>query len=164
MKFDQCGAMRINRFFNACQFRISDSDKFCWGCYGNNAQILDATVPLKNKPRQFKAGAQIIIDTATHTVFEISVADYTWNKGKGRAFKWYNPEYSLIHDVEAARRGVEHADQAWDNVNYKRTNEATVLRHIKSLFGPAPRKKKKKASAPRKLAKAFKRKKAVGRR
>jgi hypothetical protein len=41
--------------------------------------------------------------------------------------------------------------------------EAAVLRHIKSLFGPAPR-KKKKASAPRKLAKALKRKKTVSRR
>lgn len=160
MTFDHCGALRINRFLNACRFLITDSAKFCWGCYGNNAQILEATIQLPNK--EFKCQAQIIIDTVTHTVYEISVADFKWNKGKGRAFKWYNPQYSLIHDVEAARRGVEHADQAWDDVNYKRAREPDVLRHIKSLFGPTRR--KKKASAPRKLAKAFKRKKTVSRR
>jgi hypothetical protein len=160
MTFDHCGALRVNRFFNACRFLITDSAAYCWACYGNNAQILDATIRLPNKPREFKCTAQIILDTVTHTVYEISVADFRWNKGKGRGFKWYNPDYSLIHDVEAARRGVEHADQAWDNVNYKRTREAAVLRHIKSLFGPAPR-KKKKASAPRKLAKALKRKQIV---
>ncbi len=162
MRFDNYGAMLVSRFFEACRFRISESDKYCWCCYGKNARIVEAVLPMPKKSREFKCSAQIIIDTNNHTVFEISVADYTWNKGKGRAFKWYNPQYSLIHDVEAARRGVEHADQAWDDINYKRTREATVLRHIKSLFGPPPR--KKKASTKRKLAKAFKRKKTVSRR
>ena len=162
MKFDNCGAMLVSRFFEACRFQISESDKYCWCCYGNNARIIDAVLPMSKKLNEFKCSAQIVIDTVTHTVYEMSVADYTWNKSKGRAFKWYNPQYSLIHDVEAARRGVEHADQAWDEINYKRTREATVLQHIKALVGPAPR--KKKTSTKRKLAKALKRKKTVSRR
>jgi hypothetical protein len=174
-KIDHCGFEQLARFFQACKYTIDSAEKYCWDCYGRNAVIIDASRigprPQKDDPRAtgFIAGAQIIMDSVTSTVFEISVCDYVSCKGKGSAYKWYNPQYSLFHDLEASRRGLaKETHQAWDKVDYKKTTANAVLGRITKLFAqskPKPKRKpKKKLSAPGKFAKALKRKKTVRRR
>lgn len=170
IKIDHAGMTRMVEFFQACNYRIQEVTQFLWNCYGKNAIIIDAVYDQQRRPgtsAKVTASAQMIIDKRTHEVFEISAADEV----KNAAWKWYNPAYSLLHDLEHQRRVGRlegalkyHVDQAWDVVNYKRTTDTAVLKRIRTLFSPQvnPRKPKKKAStARRKLVKASKRKKAV---
>ena len=171
IKIDQRGFDQLERFFRACNYMIDGAEKYWWDCYGQNAVIIGSSRygsrPQKQAPQAlgFIAGAQIIIDRVTNTVFELSVTEYVSRDGKGSAYKWYNPAYSLRHDIEAASRGINQPYQAWDDVDYKKTTEEDVMRRITKLFAlPKPNPKKKKISAARKLVKAGKRKKAVRRR
>lgn len=168
IKIDHAGMARTVEFFRACNYSIQEVVDFCWECYGKNAVIVEANYESRDrKTGEFwiTAGAQMIVDKRTHEVFELSLYD----AAKDVAYKWYNPTYSLAHDLEASRRGIPagEIDQAWDKVNYKRTTDRYVLKHIRTLFNPPVKKrkpKKKASTARRKLVKASKRKKAVSRR
>jgi|GEM_PF-5119069 len=174
IKIDHAGVARIAEFFRACNYSIQEVVDFCWDCYGPNAAIVDAihegVVDKKLRVFGIVASAQMIIDRRTQEVYEMSVADnQALNNaigGKGVAYKWHNPAYSLAHDLESARRGIpaKDLDQAWDNVQYKRTSDTAVLKRIRTLFNPPVKKrkpKKKASTARRKLVKASKRKKAI---
>lgn len=166
IKIDHAGLARITEFFRACNYSIQEVVDFCWSCYGDNAAIVDAVYEAKHQGIfGIVASAQMIIDRRTHEVFEMSVCDT--REKKEAAFKWHNPAYSLAHDIEASRRGIEQVDQAWDDVNYKRTTDRFVLNRIRTLFNPPVKKrkpKKKASAASRKLVQTRKRKKAVSRR
>ncbi len=173
IQIDHAGVARIAEFFRACNYRIQEVTQFLWNCYGKNAIIIDAVYDQQRRPgtpAKVTASAQMIIDKRTHEVFEISAADEV----KNAAWKWYNPAYSLLHDLEHQRRVgrlegalTYHVDQAWDVVNYKRTADTAVLSRIRTLFNPPVKKrkpKKKASTASRKLVQASKRKKVTGRR
>lgn len=166
IKIDPAGIARLAEFFRACNYRIEEVTQFLWDCYGRHAIIVDAIYEQRRPPKfaaEIGASAQMIIDKRTQEVFEISCADSV----KNVAWKWYNPAYSLVHDLEASRRGIDQVDQAWDEVNYKRTTEAAVLKKIRTLFNPPVKKrkpKKKASTARRKLVQTSKRKKVAGRR
>lgn len=177
IQINHAGIARIGEFFRACNYSIQEVVDFCWDCYGPNAAIIDAVhegiVDKKLRVCGIVASAQMIFDRRTQEVYEISVADNCAINnavgGKGIAFKWHNPAYSLAHDLESARRGIpaKDLDQAWDNVQYKRTSDTAVLERIRTLFNPPVKKRKPKrkaSTAGRKLMQAGKRKKAVRRR
>lgn len=163
IKIDHAGVARVAEFFGACNYRIEEVTRFLWDCYGKNAIIVDAICYQQRRPGTLApvaGSAQIIIDRRTNEVFEISVADEV----KNAAWKWYNPAYSLIHDLEASRRGIDQIDQAWDNVNYKRSTDTSVLKRIRTMFNPPVKKrkpKKKASTSSRKLVQASKRKKTA---
>lgn len=169
VKIDQCGLDKLADFFAACNYAVTDSESYGWECYGNNARIIDA---IKWEPHgrdlpgsKIVGAAEIIVDTATHTVFEIAVAEFTSRNGKGSAYKWMNPSYKPAHDREASRKSVPPY-QAWDNVNYKLTTTREVMTRIRALFQPPTKKRKpKKKPAPqKKYLQANKRKKTTRRR
>jgi hypothetical protein len=56
---------------------------------------------------------EIVFDTKTQTVYEVSAYDFT----NDRAYRVINPGYAKAHAEEAATRGVD-MNTAWDGVDY----------------------------------------------
>lgn len=65
----------------ATKFKISNSVKYTWKCYGENANHLDFNSNFKN------VNASCVFDTKSQIVYEVSL--YVGEK----AYRWLNPEF-----------------------------------------------------------------------
>lgn len=96
----------IKDFLETTQYKIAESSRFLWDCYGKNARILSS--------EEFKIySAQIIFDTETQTVYEATVCDYK----NDRAYRLIHPDYKEAYVKEGEERGANY-NQAWDDVEY----------------------------------------------
>lgn len=74
------------------QYKITNSERFWWNCYGHNARIIDFNFQqydkLNEKVKQ-DAELSVVFDTVTQEVYEVSIHDYV----KENYYKLVNPEY-----------------------------------------------------------------------
>ena len=85
--------LKLKDFLNVVDFRVTDSGKFLWPCYGENALALDSW-----NGKHDKEGMSIhcIFDTETTCVYEMQAWDYSRN----REYRWIDPDYvNAYHNV-----------------------------------------------------------------
>lgn len=87
-------------FMECTDYRISDSGKFMWDCYGDNAMGIDYW----NGEYNNGVDVNIVYDTKTGFVYEMQAWDYA-NK---REYRWIHPGYIEGHAAEALKRNVDH--------------------------------------------------------
>lgn len=98
----------LERFFNTCEFRITEGSEYMWSCYGDDAYCLDSW-----NGEQDGHSFTVIFDKKTQTVYELQAHDYTHN----RAYRWINPDFKTEFDQEAEQRG-SNSREAWDDLEY----------------------------------------------
>jgi hypothetical protein len=97
----------LERWLNAVKYDISEGYKYHWHCYGANVRAY----LLEDENREY--GAEIVFNTETLTVYEVSAIDYV----KGNAYRIINPEYADAFRHESESRGFD-PDEAWEDVKF----------------------------------------------
>lgn len=100
--------LTIKNWMNVVNYRISEGSTYGWKCYGENAHSLSSWDQKYNG-----VSSEIIFDTVTEEVYEVSVCDYS----KNRAYRYINPKYADMQKSECDDRKVKY-ECAWDDVNY----------------------------------------------
>jgi len=98
----------LKEWMELVNYRITEGSPYGWDCYGPNTHMLDSW-----NGDQDGYSFTIVFDTKTQVVYEVQAHDYVNN----RAYRVINPEYKEQYVAHAASMG-EHADQAWDDVDY----------------------------------------------
>lgn len=81
-------------------YRITESGKFMWSCYGDNALGIDYW----NGRYEGGVSINVVYDTKTAFVYEMQAWDYDNN----REYRWIHPGYVEGHAKEALERNVDH--------------------------------------------------------
>lgn len=98
----------LKDWMEAVNFRISEGGEYGWHCYGTDAYDLSSW-----DGDQDGHSSNIIFDTKTQEVYEVTVCDYQ-NK---RAYRLINPTYKDKYDSESEDHNVDE-NQAWDDIQY----------------------------------------------
>lgn len=96
----------IEDFLQTVNYRITGGSDYGWRCFGANARFLDS------EAGRDQAGASMIFDEVTQTVYQVTAHDYR----QQRAYRWTHPDWVDQHQQEMTNRGIP--DQAWDTVAY----------------------------------------------
>lgn len=96
----------LKDFLDCTDYGITESSKFLWDCYGDNALSVEYW-----DGRCDEAGsASIVIDIKTGTVYQMEVWDHT----NLREYRWINPEYFEVYRTESERRDLDYRNSADD--------------------------------------------------
>jgi len=98
----------LKDFMEATDYKITEGSDFTWDCYGSNAHSLDSW-----NQDQVGHTVNVVFDTITQEVYEMSVCDYSNN----RAYRWMHPAYIEDYLNEAKSKCI-NAYMAWDEVNF----------------------------------------------
>ena len=101
----------MQEFMEVVEYRITEGSEYTWNCF-----------PIGSKPYSLSAwngehdgwSFNIIFDTVKQTVFIVEACDYKNN----RAYRLINPDYKTDYEEYAKRNDSEHANQAWDSVDF----------------------------------------------
>lgn len=102
----------LKDFFEATGYRITEGSEWNDAAYGPNAYSLECW---NGKHDDGGHSAQVVFDTGTQVVYEVSVCDFQTS----RAYKFVNPEF------DKADEAID--DIAWDEVMYARTYDGEDL-------------------------------------
>lgn len=100
----------IKQWMETFNYRITEGDKYGWGCYSHSSYSLSAW---NGKHDDGGWSGTIILDTDDQTVYEVEICDYTNN----RAYRIINPDYKKEYYKEAKYHNAD-ADIAWDDVKF----------------------------------------------
>lgn len=100
--------LTLQDFMEVVKYHITEGDNYGWSCYGSNAFSMTSW-----NGNQDDNSANIVFDTATQVVYEMSACDYNRN----RAYRWINPKYRDAHAKEAATYSSD-PNEAWDDVKF----------------------------------------------
>ena len=100
----------LKQWLELANYKITEGERYLWDCYGTNTFILVSWNGINGRGGY---NTDIVFDTKTQTVYEVSVYDFT----NERAYRMINPQYADAHVQEASTRGVD-MNNAWDNVDY----------------------------------------------
>lgn len=98
----------LKQWMECVNYRITEGSEYGWTCYGFDAYDLSSW-----DGDQDGTSSNIIFDTSTQEVYEVSVCDYE----RQRAYRLINPAHRKDYHLEAVSRSAD-ANQAWDNVDY----------------------------------------------
>lgn len=90
----------LKDFMECTDYRITDTGKFMWNCYGPNALSIDYW----NGLYENGAHVSVVYDTKTEFVYEMQAWDYD----NDREYRWIHPGYIEGHASEALSRNVDH--------------------------------------------------------
>ena len=97
----------IENFLRAIKFKISETSKYEWECYGSNAHSMDYW-----NGEHDGYSASMVFDSKSNIVYEMNMCDYE----NYRAYRWISPKYEKKHANECSKRHVE--DVAWQGVEW----------------------------------------------
>lgn len=100
--------LTLEQWMKIVSYRIIEGATYQWKCYGDNAYSLQSW---DHDPEG--VGSNIIFDTHSQEVYEVSVYDYSANK----AYRLINPAYAGKHTAESVKRKCD-PNEAWDGVQY----------------------------------------------
>lgn len=100
----------LKQWLELANYRITEGEHYLWGCYGSDAFMLANWNGIHGRGGY---STDIIFDTKTQTVYEVTVHDFT----NDRAYRIINPEYVKAHAEESSIRSVD-MNTAWDGVDY----------------------------------------------
>jgi hypothetical protein len=101
----------LKQWMEVVKYRISEGGEYGWTCYGPNAHALSAW----SGPENDVWSANVVFDTKTTVVYEVSVCDYV----KNRAYRIIHPEHvDEYHECEEKLTCSDRFDEAWDDVTY----------------------------------------------
>jgi hypothetical protein len=107
----------LANWLKANNYKIKESAKYQWDCYGNNAAIINC-YPNEDDINKLPYDSEIIFDTVSGVVYEVSICDYD-NK---TAYRLINPDYVKSFNDEVKRRSQDDLtidySAAWDDVSY----------------------------------------------
>lgn len=98
----------LKDWLETVNYRITEGTKYCWNCFGPNAHTLDSW-----DGSHEGASSNVVMDTATQTVYQVEVHDYA----RDRSYRWFNPDYRAAYNDEARDRGVD-PDESYDGVKF----------------------------------------------
>ena len=99
--------INLKTWLDVVEYRITDSNKYMWNCYGLHAHTFDSW-----DGDHDGSSFSITFDTKTQTVYEVAAHDFR----NSRAYRMINPVYQEAHRTEVAARNV--SDEAWEDVAY----------------------------------------------
>lgn len=114
----------LKQIIEACEYRICGGAEYQWQCYGPNARYLDFS------DQDGTECVSVVFDIKTQTVYEVDMVV----PGYSQAFGWRNPEYEDAYQKECKKRQVV-PNQAWDDVEYVRSDEVAILAFAKDIVG-----------------------------
>ena len=100
----------LKQWLELANYKITEGERYLWGCYGSDAFMLANWNGIHGRGGY---STDIIFDTKTQTVYEVTVHDFT----NDRAYRIINPEYAKAHAEESSIRSVD-MNEAWDGVDY----------------------------------------------
>ena len=98
----------LRDFMEVTDYKITEGSDFTWTCYGPNAHSLDSW-----NQDQDGHTVNVVFDTHTQEVYEMSVCDYSNN----RAYRWINPDYIEAYQEETKSKGV-NPNMAWGEADF----------------------------------------------
>lgn len=104
----------MQRWMELVSYRITETDRYGWTCYGNNAHTFSSWNGIHDEGGW---SSSMVFDTANQTVYEVEICDYTNN----RAYRIINPNFKQSYDraVDALTEGgIPDVDLAWDDVRW----------------------------------------------
>lgn len=87
-------------------YKITSGEKYLWKCYGPNARFIGFE-------HNENSSYEVIFDTETHTVYEMTVCDYN----KDNCYRIIHPDYYDAHLDESESRNISH-NEAYDGVKF----------------------------------------------
>lgn len=117
-------SITIKDFVSIVNYQIGEGSEYLWDCYGPNACNLEWG------KADLSASAEMIYDTKTWDVYEISVWDCRDEPTK--VYRWIKPEYIKRHKKESKERGFKF-NIAIDKIKYEETTPAKLLGYLKRL-------------------------------
>jgi hypothetical protein len=100
----------LKQWLELANYKITEGDRYLWDCYGKDTFMLANWNGIHGRGGY---SIDIVFDTKTQTVYEVSVHDFT----NERAYRMINPLYAKAHAEESATRSVD-INEAWDGVDY----------------------------------------------
>lgn len=88
--------MKMNDFFTAVNYNITDGTQFLWNCFGDNSHILDS------EDSDDEYHVTCVFDKKTQVVYMTEAHDYINN----RAYRWINPEYKESYFDECDNKNI----------------------------------------------------------
>lgn len=101
----------LKDWFEAIQYKITEGSEYGWKCYGDSPFRLTSFAGWKEG--QEGPCSEVIFDTNTQQVFEITASDNRHN----RFYRWINPDYVKAYEDEAKSRGVD-VKAVFDNFDF----------------------------------------------
>jgi hypothetical protein len=114
--------MTLKQIIEACNYRIIGGDPYQWDCYGTDARFLEFS------DQDGLECVSVVFDSKTQVVYEVNLVV----PGYKQAFGWWNPDFESKYLKEAKKRNVTPYE-AWDEVMYEKTDEATMLQYAKDI-------------------------------
>jgi hypothetical protein len=101
----------MQEFMEVVEYRVTEGSDYTWHCF-----------PADAKPYSLSAwngdhegwSFNITFDTVNQTVFIVEACDYKNN----RAYRLINPDHKTAYEEYAKKHNSEHANQAWDSVDF----------------------------------------------
>ena len=112
----------LKQWLELANYKITEGEHYLWNCYGEDTCMLSSG--------QGSYSTDIVFDTKTQTVYEVSVYDFI----NDRAYRMINPGYAKVHAEEAARRGID-INESRDGVTYLDVEEDFVEKATAILNG-----------------------------
>ena len=100
----------LKQWLELANYKITEGERYLWDCYGTNTFMLVSWNGINGRGGY---NTDIVFDTKTQTVYEVSVYDFT----NERAYRMINPQYADAHAQEASTRSVD-INNAWEGVDY----------------------------------------------
>ena len=98
----------LQKFFETCNYRITEGSEFCWDCYGQKAYTIDSW-----NGDQDGHSFGVTFDRGNQTVYELQAHDYK----NHRSYRWINPEFTDAHLTSAKTHNVD-PKIAWEDLRY----------------------------------------------
>lgn len=115
--------MNLEKLLYATECRISESSKYLWECYGENARIIDFA-----GPKEEESMISAIFDSKTRKVFEVNI------NTQNAPIRWIDPEYIKGYQDESADKNIDF-NNAWDDVEWTNLDtEESILIKIEEQY------------------------------
>lgn len=117
-------SIKLKKYLQAVNYRISTSSEYLWGCYGSDVISIDCW-----DGRQDGISACAYYSPKSNKVYEIQFHDYSTSS----AYRWIHEDYVQAVVKEAVSRGMSPVE-AWDEIEYTDVSSSLVLGLIKDAF------------------------------
>lgn len=117
----------LKDFLECIEYRVSEGDKYCWQCYGENAMSMDHW---NGKLGTEGMSIHVVFDTVDQTVYEMQAWDYR----NGREYRWFHPGFKAKHAEEGERLGIDTTKSFDDNVFIDLDVAEDMLEKARAIF------------------------------
>jgi hypothetical protein len=110
--------MNIESYMKVIGYKVGDSTKYCWNCFGKYARYMDYDADMDTP------NVSCVFDTKSQEVYMVEMYDHNTDV----MYKWFNLEYVEAYNQEFVERGCDDFETNIKNVIL--TEESDILEKI----------------------------------